>query len=106
MSLIQRTIQISFQQRVYFTRGVFALHNALLANVLLDNQSNQAPKALFVLHESLHAAQPKLARSIEDYFATRREQLSLGCARITLEGRERGKNSYVHNSEIQSHIDR
>ena len=106
MSLIQRTIQISFQQRVYFTRGVFALDNALLANVLLDSQSNQVPKALIVLDESLHAAQPKLARAIEDYFATRREQLNLVCAPIVLEGGERVKNSYFHVSEIQSHIDR
>ena len=106
MSLIQRTIQISFQQRVYFTRGVFAPDNALLANVLLDSQSSQVPKALIVLDESLHTARPKLARGIEDYFATRGGQLNLVCAPITLEGGERVKNSYFHISEIQSHIDR
>lgn len=106
MSLIQRTIQLSFQQRVYFTRRVFALDNALLAGVLLDNHSNQVPKVLVVLDESLHATQPKLARSIEDYFATRHEHLNLVCAPIVLEGGERVKNSYFHVSEIQSHIDR
>lgn len=106
MSLIERTIQISFQHRIYFTRGVFALDNDLLARVLSDDYSTQVPKVLIVLDESLHTAQPKLARSIEDYFTAHREGLNLVCAPMILEGGERVKNSYFHVSEIQSHIDR
>lgn len=106
MSLIERTIQISFQQRVYFTRRVFASENALLANVLLDARTNQVPKALIVLDESLHLAQPQLSRTIEMYFATHGDHLNLVCPPVILEGGERVKNSYFHVSEIQSHIDR
>lgn len=106
MSLIERTIQISFRQQVYFTRGVFALNNSLLGDVLAQDRSNQVPKILFVVDESLHAAQPRLARSIEDYFTSRRQHLNLVCAPMVLEGGERVKNSYFHVSEIQSHIDR
>jgi 3-dehydroquinate synthase len=106
MSLIERTIQISFQQRVYFTRRVFAPDNSLLADVLLNDQSNQVPKVLIVLDESLHVAQPQLARNIEIYFARQGQRVNLVCPPIVLEGGERVKNSYFHVSEIQSHIDR
>jgi 3-dehydroquinate synthase len=112
MSLIERTIEISFRQRVYFTRHVFAPDNPLLSNILedrsdtLENGAHQVPKVLIVLDESLHATQPTLARSIESYFANRAVTLNLVCPPIVLEGGERVKNSYFHVSEIQSHIDR
>src|SRR6058998_2576157 len=106
MSLIERTIQISFRQRAYFTRHVFGPDNPVLADVLLNERSNQVPKILIVLDESLHVAQPELARNIETYFAARAGKLRLVCPPIVLEGGERVKNSYFHVSEIQSHIDR
>src|SRR5215204_950800 len=99
MSLIERTIEISFRQRVYFTRHVFAPENALLSTIMEDssgiaaNGSRQVPKVLIVLDESLHAAQPKLARNIEGYFADRVGKLNLVCPPIVLEGGERVKNS-------------
>src|SRR5688572_15880914 len=99
MSLIERTIQISFQQRVYFTRRVFAADNSLLADVLLNDGSNQVPKVLVILDESLDVAQPELARSIERYFAALGERVNLVCPPIVLEGGERVKNSYFHVSE-------
>jgi 3-dehydroquinate synthase len=112
MSLIERTIEISFRHRVYFTRHVFAPENELLstivedASTVLEHPSPQVPKVLIVIDESLHVAQPTLARSIENYFATRAAKLNLVCPPIVLEGGERVKNSYFHVSEIQSHIDR
>src|SRR5258705_4790941 len=106
MSLIERTIQISFRHRVYFTRRAFALDNQVLADVLRDPGSSQVPKVLIVVDESLHIAQPELSRSIEAYFASRADTLKLVCPPIVLEGGERVKNSYFHVSEIQSHIDR
>src|SRR5437867_9786955 len=106
MSLIERTIQISFRQRAYFTRHVFGPDNPVLAYVVLNERSNQVPKILIVLDESLHVAQPELARNIETYFAARAGKLRLVCPPLVLEGGERVKNSYFHVSEIQSHIDR
>jgi 3-dehydroquinate synthase len=106
MSLIERTIQISFRQRVYFTRHVFAPDNPLLADVLLDERSKQLPKILIVVDESLHMAQPDLAAKIESYFSSHAHSLQLVCPAIVLEGGERVKNSYFHVSEIQSYIDR
>ncbi len=106
MSLIERTIQISFRQRVHFTKHVFGSTNPVLRNVLLEDRPNQVPKVLVVLDESLGEAQPGLSRSIEAYFGGCGERVKLVCPPMILEGGERVKNSYFHVSEIQSHIDR
>ncbi len=105
MALIERTIQIGFPHRVYFTRNVFGLANPLLKDVLAGPAS-QTAKAFLVLDESLHATQPGLAQNIETYFATCADCLKLVCPPLILEGGERVKNSYFHVSEIQSHLDR
>src|SRR5688572_8166329 len=106
MSLIERTVQLSFQQRVFFTKYVFALSNPLLADMLTSERSTQVPKVLIVLDESLHVAQPGLVRNIESYFAAQAQRIKLVCPPMILEGGERVKNSYFHVTEIQSHIDR
>ena len=106
MSLIERTIQVSYQHRVYFTRGVFGPANLLLKEMLLHPPAAQKPKVLVVLDESLALAQPELTQSIEAYFNLFSDSLNLVCSPVILEGGERLKNSYFHVSEIQSHIDR
>ena len=106
MSLIERTIEISFKHRVYFTRGVFGAANLLLKEVLIEQPAAPMPKVLVVLDESLAQAQPALAPGIEAYFKLFSDSLSLVCPPVILEGGERLKNSYFHVSEIQSYIDR
>ena len=103
--LIERTIQISFQHRVYFTRDAFGLENPLLKQVLQPGPEEGALKALVVVDEGLHRAQPSLVGRVENYFAFD-ESVKLVCPPIVLEGGERVKNSYFHVSEIQSHLDR
>ena len=102
MAAIERSINISFPHRVYFTEGVFRPRNPLLADVLVSGLG--APKALVVLDETLAQAQPSLSPDIERYFAS--GVVKLVCPPLVLEGGERVKNSYFHVSEIQSHIDR
>src|SRR3989441_3919366 len=106
MSLIERTIQVSFQHRVYFTRHAFGVRTGLLGAFLLNGGGGKAAKVLVVLDESLHRAQPNLAHSIETYFSAFGERLELVCPPMILEGGERVKNSYFHVSEIQSHVER
>jgi 3-dehydroquinate synthase len=72
--------------------------------VLRGPSPSAKPKALVVLDESLHQAQPGLARRMEDYFAA--ADAHLVCPPLILEGGERLKNSYFHVSDIQSHIER
>jgi 3-dehydroquinate synthase len=104
MESIKRTISVSFEHRVYFTRGVFGLSNSLLQSVLAD--PSRVPKVLVVLDESLALAQPQLASSIEGYFGACAGRLDLVCPPLVLEGGERVKNSYFHVSEIHSQVER
>ena len=105
MISIERTISISFRHRVHFTRNVFGLSNTLLKSIL-TGEGAQVPKALVVLDESLHRAQPALAQQIESWFRANAAHVTLVAPPIILEGGERVKNSYFHVSEIQSQIDR
>jgi len=106
MSVIQRSIQISYDLRVHFTRNAFDCANPLLLEILLNNEQPRMHKALIVLDESLAQAQPVLAQKITAYFATYKEQLNLVCPPFVVEGGERTKNSYFHVSEIHSQIER
>jgi 3-dehydroquinate synthase len=104
MESIKRTIPVSFEHRVYFTRGVFNVSNSLLQSLLAEPP--RVPKVLVVLDETLAAAQPHLAKSIETYFAASNDRLELVASPLIIEGGERVKTSYFHVSEIHSHVDR
>src|SRR5438552_2787566 len=105
MSCIERTIEISFKHRVYFTRDVFGASNPLLRDLLCNQRNSVVPRVLVVVDESLNSAQRDLARKIESYFSAS-AKVRLVCPPVVLEGGERVKNSYFHVSDIQSHIDR
>ena len=104
MTSINRTIRVQFDHRVYFTRGVFNASNSLLQTILVTPP--RVPKALVVLDEALAAARPDLSGAIEAYFAGLRDQLKLVCPPLVIEGGERSKTTYLHVSEIHSHIER
>ena len=106
MRAIERTVQLSFPHRIFFTREVFDLANPLLKQVLCSSRERQLPKVLIVLDESLHVAQPALEPKIQAWFAAHKDHLNLVCPPMILEGGERVKNSYFHVSEVQSQIDR
>ena len=69
VSVIQRNIQVDFQLRVFFTRGVFAPANPLLRDILVADQADRTRGVLVVLDESLAQAQPELAPRPEMEFA-------------------------------------
>lgn len=106
MSVIQRTIQVGFELRVFFTRNVFGTANPVLRDVLLGGAEERVHGVLVVIDESLAQAQPGLIAQIEAYFAGASDRLKLVCPPMIIEGGERTKNSYFHVSEIHSHIDR
>jgi 3-dehydroquinate synthase len=111
MSCIERTIQVSYRHRVYFTRTVFSPENPLLRQVLAGEKADGVARVLVVVDEMLSQRQANLLQDIEAYFARHSEELKLVCAPLVIEGGERAKNSYFHVSEIQSlvekhHVDR
>src|SRR6266576_4416031 len=106
MGVIERTIQVSYRHRVFFTRRVFDSSNPALRDALSNGEEKERHKAFVVLDESLARAQPQLIRDIEAYFTAFSESMKLVCPPFVIEGGERTKNSYFHVSEIHSHIDR
>jgi 3-dehydroquinate synthase len=105
MPSIERTIQVGYELRVFFTRNVFAPANPLLKEVLLGSEDRKR-RVLMVVDEALAQAQPTLAAQIEASLAAATPRLELVCPPLVIEGGERTKNSLIHVSEIHSHIDR
>ncbi len=74
MSVIQRSIQVGWQLRVFFTENVFAPDNPVLKDALADI----APRKVFVVVEaSLAQALPELVQRIEEYFSVHAGSLKL-----------------------------
>jgi 3-dehydroquinate synthase len=103
VSVIERSIQVGWQLRVFFTEDVFAPANPVLRNTLADTATR---KVLVVLDQSVAAAQPELSQRIESYFSAHTAQLRLVCPPVIIEGGERAKNSPELINEIHSQIDR
>jgi 3-dehydroquinate synthase len=103
VSVIERSIQVGWQLRVYFTEDVFAPDNPVLKDAL----AAAAPrKALVILEDSLAQALPELERRIEQYFSAHAASLKLISSPLLVCGSETAKNSPIITGEIQSHIDR
>ena len=108
MSVIQRSIQVGWQLRVFFTENVFAPDNPVLRDALADTGPR---KALVVLEDSLAQALPGLEHQIEKYFSGHAETVQLVRPPLFACGGERAKNSATLVNEIYSqlhrhHIDR
>jgi len=106
MSVIQRSIQVSYRLRVHFTKNAFAPGNPLLNEILVNNETQRTHKVLVVLDEALAKARPELPEQISTYFAICGKNLGLVAPPFIVEGGERTKNSYFHVSEIHSQIER
>ncbi len=108
MTVIERSIQVSWRLRVFFTEGVFAADNPVLAEALAD----VAPrKALVILDDSLSQALPELEPRIEKYFSAHHDQLQLVRPPLFVCGSETAKNSTtivgdLHAQIHRHHIDR
>ena len=103
MSVIQRSIQVSWQLRVFFTDDVFAPDNLILRDALAD----VAPrKALVVLEDSLAQALPQLEHRIEKYFAAHAGAIQLVHSPLFLAGGEHAKNSSTLVGELYTQLHR
>ena len=103
MSVIQRSIQATWQLRVFFSENVFAPDNHVLRDALADTGPR---KVLVVLEDSLAQAMPELERQIETYFAVHGHRVSLVRPPLFACGGERAKNSNALVGEIYSQLQR
>src|SRR5271156_5126566 len=103
MSVIQRSIQVGWQLRVFFTEDVFAPANPVLKDALADGTPR---KVLVALEDALAQSQPNLEQQIENYFSTHAKQFQLARPPLFVAGGEQSKNSISIVTNILSQIDR
>jgi hypothetical protein len=68
MSVIQRSIEVAYGLRVYFTQAAFHPANLVLKTVLAIAPAPRASKVLVVVDEAL-AQRNRLTRQIDNCFA-------------------------------------
>jgi 3-dehydroquinate synthase len=103
MALLQRSIQVAWQLRVFFTEDVFAPANPLLQQVLAE----AAPrKVLVVLEDSLAQALPGFEEAVEHYFRSCAGNVQLTRSPIFVSGGEQAKYSHTIVTDLLSHIQR
>src|SRR5580693_2911047 len=103
MFVIQRSIQVGWQLRIFFTEDVFAPANPIFKSTLADRTPR---KILVVLEDALAQSQPNLEQQIENYFSTHAKQLQLVRPPLFVAGGEQSKNSTSIVTDILSQIDR
>ncbi len=105
MDSIEKSIQVTFAHRAFFTRGAFDLENGLLASLCNEGRGNRVAKVFVIIDEAVAEALSGLETSIEAYFEAL-DGVDLVCSPVRVEGGERVKNSYFHVSEVHSRLDR
>jgi 3-dehydroquinate synthase len=105
VTVIERSIQVTWLLRVFFTEDVFAPSNLILKTALV-NGKNAPSKVLVILEDALAQAWPDLPQKIETYFAAHQSELQLVRPPLFVAGGEQSKNSPATVTEILSHIDR
>ncbi len=106
MDSIEKTIEVSWNHRVFFARGVFEPDNPLLRDLFVDNHDQQKVKVIVFVEEAVAEGNPSLTSQIKDWFDRHDDALSLVTSPVLMMGGERVKNSFFHVSEIHSRLDR
>ena len=112
MALIERTIQVCWQHRIYFADGIFNPVNPVLRDVLQGDEAGTGQRrALIVLDQALATAQPNLPGMVEKYFAAHPNTAKLRATPIICSGGESAKASWsqvtgIHDAINRHHIDR
>jgi 3-dehydroquinate synthase len=106
--VIEHSIRVGWQLRVFFTENVFAPNNPILKDAL----AGPVPRKVFVvLDDSLAQVLPELEHRIESYFAVHTTSLKLVHPPLLVCGGEAAKNSGTLVGELHAqihhhHIDR
>jgi 3-dehydroquinate synthase len=89
---IEYPIQIPYQLRVYFTKGVFDPANPIFRDLACSRESGNRRKTLFYVDQAIAEANPALVPQIETYFKHHENDLSLKGIHL-LPGGESAKNN-------------
>lgn len=106
MDLIERTIQVSWPHRVFFTDHIFDPRNTTLRDILNPLESVSSHRALIVIDAALAAVQENLVAAIENYFSANPTGTELVVAPILVQGGESAKASWTPVAELHAALDR
>jgi 3-dehydroquinate synthase len=110
--VIDRTFQVGWRHRIFFTRGLFSPGNPLLPRLLQETVAGRArTRILVVVDAGLVAASLTLPGAICDALLPQRPALALAGAPLVLPGGERVKQDpaaleTLHREIHRRHIDR
>jgi 3-dehydroquinate synthase len=101
---IVEEFQIAYTHRVYFTEGVFALENPLLASTIQTCSSAEKPRVLLVADAAFMAANPEMSARVAAFFAHHRETIQF-LGSMELPGGEQLKNEPAHLEQLYRSIE-
>jgi len=103
--MISRTIHLSYEHRVFFTRGVFARENPLLRDLVVNALDGRTrSRAIVFVDEGMARGRKKFPRLIESYFEAHSDVLELVRAPTLLKGGEVSKNDWSLVNQIWEQI--
>jgi len=104
--MIARTIQLTYEHRVFFTRDSFAPGNRVLRDLIAEAQRPcKAPvKVLLVVDQGITSADPHLEERIARYAEAHRDVIQLVEAPLILPGGEACKNDWSLVEQIWERI--
>ena len=96
---IQQEVRVNFSYGVHFTRGLFAIDNPLLSQVV--GATNKAKSILVAIDSGVLEQHPQLIAQIEAYTKHYSDKLNLAAKPIVVPGGEAAKNDPLLINRIQ-----
>jgi 3-dehydroquinate synthase len=96
---IVEEFKIAYSHRVYFTEGVFASENPLLAETIKACSSAEKPRVFLVADAAFMAANPETSSQITEFFGYHREEIQF-LGSMELPGGEQLKNEPAFLEEL------
>jgi len=104
LAALHQEIQVSFRYGVYFTQGVLAPENPLLAEIVAGGGKAPGRQVLVVVDRGLYRHHPRLLAEIAAYAGHYPDRLQLPCPPLLLPGGEQVKNEAAPVSRVQQAI--
>lgn len=101
---LAHTLSVAFPHELRFTRDVFAVGNATLAEVLTPREAGTRVRVLVCWDDGLRAVQPDLVARIAGWFAAHAGTLELVGAPLAVAGGEAAKNDFAALERLWSAI--
>ena len=104
MDVVDQQFLVTFRYPVHFTRGVFAMDNPLLLNVLTERSDRHPADFVVMVDDGVRRAHPTLLTDIEAYATSAGGELHMSAPVLVLPGGESVKNDARHLGVIYQRL--